>query len=202
MSSGGGDPSDVAAAKRRLRAAAREARDALPGSYRQDATAAITRKLLTRLDADRARVVASYMSFGSEFDTSAFHAGVVARSLTLVLPRIDRVHRRLALFRVADLTCDLIPGVWGILEPDPERCTAVDSKQIEWCLVPGVAFDSTGGRLGYGAGFYDRLLAGNAFAKVAAAFQVQMVDQVPSELHDQRVDLILTELEQVPVRSS
>lgn len=202
MIAGGRHRPDVAAAKRALRVAAREARDTLPEPYRQDATVAITRGLLARLDADRARVVASYMSFGSEFDTSAFHAGVAARALTLVLPRVDRGHRCLGMFRVADLTRDLVPGVWGILEPDPERCDAVDPNLIEWCLVPGVAFDRAGGRLGYGAGFYDRLLAGNACTKVTAAFQIQIVEQVPSEPHDQRVDVIVTEREEVTVRSS
>jgi len=94
---------------------------------------------------------------------------------------------------VGDLDRDLAPGVWEIREPVPDRCAAAVERDIEFALVPGLAFDERGGRLGYGGGFYDRLLAGLQAVRVTAAFSVQVVEAVPMSEHDQYVDLIVTE---------
>jgi 5-formyltetrahydrofolate cyclo-ligase len=67
------------------------------------------------------------------------------------------------------------------------------AEEIDFALVPGLGFDRRGGRLGYGGGFYDRLLAGLRAFRVAAAFSVQMIDAVPMAPHDQYVDLVVTE---------
>jgi 5-formyltetrahydrofolate cyclo-ligase len=133
------------------------------------------------------------MSMGSEFDTRAFVRRVLADGRTLALPRVNPPLRRLDLFTVADLNHDLAPGVWDILEPVPERCAAALPTDIEFALVPGIAFDARGGRLGCGAGFYDRLLTGLTAVRVAAAFSVQLIDAVPMTAHDQYMDLIVTE---------
>ncbi|MFO1321930.1 MAG: 5-formyltetrahydrofolate cyclo-ligase [Burkholderiales bacterium] len=202
MTSGVPGAPDVAAEKRDIRTRIRDIRDAIPGTVRDTHAATITERLLTRLAAARPKVVASYVSFGSEFDTSAFNASVQSRGVALVLPRVDRGNRRLDLYLVVDVSRDLVPGVWGILEPDPRRCIAVDVGVVDWCLVPGAAFDRQGGRLGYGAGFYDRLLTRSRCARVAAAFHAQLIDRVPVEPHDQRVDVIVTEQVEVLVRSS
>ncbi len=103
--------------------------------------------------------------------------------------------RALELRQVADLTQDLAPSRWGIPEPQPERCPLVDPSQIDLVLVPGVAFDLRGNRLGYGAGFYDRLfqrLPPSAL-RVACLQDVLLLDRVPAEAHDVPVDLLLTE---------
>jgi 5-formyltetrahydrofolate cyclo-ligase len=111
-----------------------------------------------------------------------------------LLPRINRAERMLELGEVKNLGGDLVAGVWGIREP-AERCPIVSSSAVEFLLVPGVAFTATGERLGYGGGFYDRLLSGlNAKTpRVAAAFVLQVVDTIPTGPNDQRVHLIVTE---------
>jgi len=100
----------------------------------------------------------------------------------------------LELREVKNLRDDLVAGVWGIREP-AERCPIMPPSAVEFLLVPGVAFTATGERLGYGGGFYDRLLSQlNAETpRVAAAFALQVVDSIPSGANDQRVHLIVTE---------
>jgi len=140
--------------------------------------------------------VLGYASFGSELDTLPFLEAVLADGRTLALPRIDRAARRLALHHVRNLEADLRPGVWGIPEPDPARCRAATPGEIDFVLVPGLVFDPEGGRIGYGAGYYDRLFRDwpePLPLLVAAAFDLQVVPAVPVLLTDHRVDVVVTE---------
>lgn len=180
-------------AKRAQRAALRTQREALSPAVRAAFSRRITDTLIALPEYRRASVVLAYMSMGAEFETAAFVRRVLADGKTLVLPRVNREAKRLDLFVVGDLDRDLAPGVWEIREPVPDRCAAAVERDIEFALVPGLAFDERGGRLGYGGGFYDRLLAGLQAVRVTAAFSVQVVEAVPMSEHDQYVDLIVTE---------
>jgi 5-formyltetrahydrofolate cyclo-ligase len=181
-------------AKKALRASVIARRDALDAASRRRDSQAITAKLRALPAYRAAGVVCAYASFGSEFDTAAFCSDVIAAGKRLLLPRINRAERMLELGEVKNLGGDLVAGVWGIREP-AERCPIVSSSAVEFLLVPGVAFTATGERLGYGGGFYDRLLSGlNAKTpRVAAAFVLQVVDTIPTGPNDQRVHLIVTE---------
>jgi 5,10-methenyltetrahydrofolate synthetase len=183
-------------AKATLRRTILARRDALgPPERARLSQAALDR--IEGLDAfRRARVVLGFASFGSELDTRPFLDEVMASGRALVLPRVDREGRRLVLYRVASLETDLRPGTWGIPEPDPAHCGLAAPADIDFILVPGVAFDPDGGRLGYGAGYYDRLLAAWASPLpplVAAAFELQIVPAVPVLAGDHRVDRVVTE---------
>ena len=149
------------------------------------------------LDAyDQSSTIMAYASFGSELQTDGFLRHVLAGGKTLVLPRVNRVKRRLDLYVVKDLDLDLEPGTWGIREPKPNRCAPVGSDVIAFVLVPGVAFDVRGRRLGYGGGFYDKLLAGPWSTRpslVAGAFEAQIVEEIPLDTHDVVVDIVITE---------
>lgn len=187
------DPS-IAEAKRRLRDALKRRRDAMSPQERATSSAAITDRLCALVAPKAQARLLSYSSFGSEFDTSAFHARMRERGVRLLLPRIDPATRRLDVFEVPDAPECLLPGPWGILEPDPGRCSAANGVVPDWVLVPGLAFDRKGNRLGYGAGFYDRLLPEIAGApRFAAAFDLQIVDEIPVDRHDQRVGMLVTE---------
>ena len=131
--------------------------------------------------------------FGTEVDTAAFVAQVLHDGKLLALPRINKASQTLQLHRINRLD-ELVSGVWGIREPHGEAPT-VSLAEIDFVLMPGVAFDRQGARLGYGAGYYDRLLASGQrrALRVAAAFDVQIVDSVPADAHDQRLDIIITE---------
>lgn len=115
--------------------------------------------------------------------------------------------RRLELFSLRSLA-ELAPGAYGIPEPLPElRSRAdrrIDPASIQLALTPGLAFDRRGGRLGYGGGYYDRLLPrlGSDCLKVALAYRCQIVDETPVEPHDVRVDWIVCEEEVIDCRSA
>ena len=188
------DPTDV---KRTLRKSIIAQRDALPAMERARKSALITRKIVS-LDAfGKAKLVLAYMNFGSEFDTRELVGAVLAEGKALALPKLRRDRSGLDLHLVTDLENGLEAGTWGILEPrDGDRIE--DPGLIDFILVPGVAFTREGGRLGYGGGFYDRLLCGkrrNAPA-VAAAFALQVVEAVPLEVYDIPVDRVVTECEE------
>ena len=182
-------------AKTALRAAQVARRDGLKPELRAAATAAIVARVRSLPAWQRARGVLSYMAFGSELDLDALHRELLQQGRLLVAPRVPAQGRALELRQVVDLTQDLAPSRWGIPEPLPERCPLVDPTQIDLVLVPGVAFDRTGNRLGYGAGFYDRLfqrLLPSAL-RVACVQEALLVDRVPAEPHDAPVDLLVTE---------
>lgn len=185
----------IATAKAELRTEVLARRDALAPAARAALSARITGRLL-QLDSLRAaRTVVAYMSIKSEFATGAFVDHVLAQGKTLLLPRVEAGTSRLTLHRVTDLHNDLEPGVWGILEPRADSATAVPLSTVDWVLVPGVAFTRQGDRLGYGAGYYDRLIAGITHrpALVAGAFSVQLVDDLPTLPYDCSVDTVVTE---------
>jgi len=96
--------------------------------------------------------------------------------------------------RIRNLDVDIEAGYHGIPEPR-DHCSAIAAETIEWVLVPGVAFDADGRRLGYGGGYYDRLLPllRAQVPRVAGAFEGQLVDAVPAAPHDVGVDCIVTE---------
>ena len=137
----------------------------------------------------------AYVGFGSEIDTARFLADALSLGKILVLPRVERGSRALRLYAVQDLETQLEAGVWGIRQPRVDRCTEVPASQIEFVLVPGVAFTRRCERLGYGGGFYDRFIRGLAPrpALVAAAFALQVLPELPMLEADQRVDRVLTE---------
>jgi 5-formyltetrahydrofolate cyclo-ligase len=111
----------------------------------------------------------------------------------VVLPRVDLAERRLRLHLVGDPRSDLRPGVLGIPEPDP-GLPEVSAYAVDWALVPGLAFDERGYRLGRGAGHYDRLLPAMRPDCVcwALGFGCQLVPALPVEPHDVALDGITT----------
>jgi 5-formyltetrahydrofolate cyclo-ligase len=182
-------------AKKTLRASVIARRDALDAERRRRDSQAITAKLLALPEYRAAGVVCAYASFGSEFDTAAFCSAVVAAGKRLLLPRVNRAAHLLELREVKNLGADLVAGVRGIREP-VQRCPMVPASSVECLLVPGVAFTATGKRLGYGGGFYDRLLdeLKPGVARVVAAFSPQVLEDLPTGPRDQRVNRIVTEL--------
>ncbi len=185
----------IAAAKKAIRARLLAARDALGPDSREQLCAAITDKLLGLPEFATARTVAGYASFGSEFNTAAFNAAVLAGGKHLLLPRVDRTRQVLIFRAVTDLQESLLPGAWGIREPDPLVCPRAELDDVDLMLVPGLAFTSRCERLGYGGGFYDAAidLTRPRAVKIAAAFSAQIVDALVVEPHDRIVDVVVTE---------
>ena len=142
-----------------------------------------------------AREALVYFAFRGEVDAAALLAGLWKRSARVLAPRC-RPGEAGAL-DVACITCldELAPGAYGILEPHPEFCPALEGFSPDVALIPAVAFDRRGGRLGFGQGYYDRLLAGPQFKDtflIGLAHGFQVVDSLPLDPWDRPVHAVIT----------
>ena len=180
-------------AKLAARQAMTAARDALLPAARSAASTAITARIAALPSFAAARTVLLTLPFRSEWDTLPLIDLALAAGKTVAAPRVNSATRMLDLHSLSDSVRELAPGAYGIPEP-AATADRVPPESVEWVLVPGVAFDRTGRRLGYGGGYYDRLLPllGDA-TRVAGAFDLQVLDRVPWAPHDVRVDVIVTE---------
>ena len=138
--------------------------------------------------------IASFVDFRNEVSTDAINRWILSKGKSLYLPLIDMSKRLMTFYKVNDLN-ELIRSDYGIMEPDPQLHEAVDPNSIDLFITPGVAFDPHGYRLGYGGGFYDHLFAGikNEIPKIALAFDLQCVDELPIEPFDRRITHLVTE---------
>jgi len=143
-----------------------------------------------------AHAVMLYIDFGAEVRTRPLLPIARRDGKQIVVPYC--VGDEIRLFCLGDIN-DLTPGTWGILEPrDQLRGLAerqVEPGELDLIVIPGVAFDRRGGRVGHGKGYYDRLLrhVRTDAALVALAFESQLVDEVPMQPHDIYMDLVVTE---------
>ncbi len=179
-------------------------RDQLPEKIKTACDAAILSRLVQMPGYISAGTVLGYMNFGSEFASGQWAARVLKDEKRLVLPRVNRHTNLLDLYCVEDLENQLAPGLWGIREPVVERCERLNAiNEVEFALLPGIAFSRNGARLGYGGGFYDKLLAlaGRHRPVLAvAAYGLQVVETLPQEETDVGVDWIVTESEIIQCR--
>ncbi len=183
--------------KKAIRMQVIAARDAMPLDQRAAASSHVCESIIASTPYQNATTVLAYASFGSELDTITLLERILADKKNLVMPRVDKASQQLQLHRVLHLH-ELVAGVWGIREPIATS-EIVLPNAIELIIVPGAAFDRAGFRIGYGKGFYDKLLlaVNPASTRLSAAFDCQMIDAVPNEAHDQRVDIIITPTQKI-----
>lgn len=180
--------------KAALRRQAFARRDALDRAWREQASAAITARVLALPELRSLTPVGAYWPMRSEVDPRAAMAGLAARGGDVALSQILHPHLSWRLWRPGDL---LVHGGFGVQEPGPDAPECFPRA----LLVPLAAFDRRGGRLGYGKGHFDRSLADlgrhHPVLAIGLAFGAQEVDEVPAEPHDRRLDLVVTESETI-----
>ena len=187
-------PSELARLKQRLRREALARRDRHPD--RDAASRTICAKLAALPQYSTAKVVMFYVHFRSEVQTGALLAESLRSGKQVVVPYCQP--DRLGLFRLRDLE-ELAPGTLGIPEPKPAlrglRHRLATPAELDLIVVPGVAFDRRGTRLGHGRGYYDKLLAQVRPDALLAgvAFQCQIFPEIPTAPHDVPMDLVITE---------
>ena len=146
-----------------------------------------------------ARLVMAYMAFRNEVLTKGIIEKSLAQGKKVVLPYVVPGKKILIPSLVENLRTDLVAGVYGILEPDPRCLKPVEPAQIDLVLVPGVVFDRSGNRLGYGGGYYDRFLPQCSFDTVfiALGYDFQVTGDLSGvvEEHDQKVHYLITDKE-------
>lgn len=181
---------DLKRRKRALRREVRARRDALPPEERERLGQAVVRNLLALPAVSQASTVLTFSSFGSEVNTGPIIEQLARDGRRVALPRAEGRTIVPVAYRSGD---PVKPSSFGALEPaggDPVR-----PEEIDVVVVPGLAFDRHGHRVGYGGGFYDRFLGRlrpDALT-VGICFSVQVVDEVPHGRGDRPVDLVVTE---------
>ena len=161
---------------------------------RLEADAAFVRHIRNSAFFRAAESVGLYLSDGTEVELEALLFAPEASSKHLLLPRYAAARKAYEFVEVRDPASELVIGRYGLREPRPElpaASPAIAGSML--CLVPGVAFDGAGNRLGRGGGFYDRLLSGVSGPVVGVAYGCQIAGAVPVEPHDRRMDALVTE---------
>lgn len=136
--------------------------------------------------------IMSYMPYGNEVDIRPFNQWILDNGKILLLPRVLN-DRDMDAVRVRDIETGLAKSRFGIYEPAPDQLSYPE-EEIEVILVPGVAFDRKGNRLGHGRGYYDRFLSrcGQKTVFIGIAYSFQVFDSIPSDQHDIRVHQVIT----------
>ena len=178
-----------------------EKRDSIHPEQKRLKEAAIEKRLFSLKEFQKTDSILLYVSFRSEVNTMNYLEDVVSLGKTLILPRVDSRQRTLRLFEIKDVS-ELSPGYMGILEPRIKKDREVSLNKIDLVIIPGTGFDITGSRIGYGGGYYDRLLSYESkqlarvekhIMTIALAFEEQIGKKIPTEPHDIKVDMIVTE---------
>ena len=185
----------VVRAKDELRRTARMTRDAIPPDRAARAARAAAVHLLDLPAVRAARTVALYAPLPGELDTTPAAESLLLRSVRLAYPRVIAEQKRLSFHDVGAPARDLSPGQFGIPEPaGAPRAAHLPVDQIDLYVLPGLAFDRAGTRLGWGHGYYDRTLAARPTAlRVGYCFACQIVDRVPRGADDLPVHFLVTE---------
>lgn len=192
------EPTSLTTQKRALRAELRARRAACAPTVGSEparqAGEALCLQLDRAVDWSQVGCAALYAAVGNELDTEPLGRVLRARGVRTCYPRIMRqTPPELAFFAVADLA-ELTPAGFGLLEPRP-TAAPVSVTEIDVFIVPGLAFDDRGRRLGQGRGYYDACLHSQPDAlRVGVCHPFQQISAVPSEPHDEPIDLLATPL--------
>ncbi len=173
--------------KKELRRKVRQEREALTREYVKEYSHQVSELLLKSNEYIESHVVMSYMSIKNEVDTTDINARVLEDGKTLLIPRIndrdevESVELELGIQLVDDNKYSIPEVLEGVVYP---------KEGIDLVVVPGVAFDKSGNRIGFGKGYYDRFLKGCSAKRVAVVYPFQIVECIEAEGHDEKVDKI------------
>ncbi|MBI4849457.1 MAG: 5-formyltetrahydrofolate cyclo-ligase [Nitrospirae bacterium] len=201
--------------KKALRERLLKKRNHIGPQEKKEKEAAIKKRLYASADFKRAKSILFYASFRSEVDTMACIAHALKLNKDVVLPKVESKKKMLRLFAIDNISA-IETGYMGIPEPVMKKMSERKLDDIDIMIVPGAGFDKNGNRLGYGAGYYDRLLRqkaegrGQRAAKkiaitpkpllIALAFEEQIASKIPGEKHDVKMDRIITEKRTIDCR--
>lgn len=172
-------------------------RDSIPLTVKKAKDKAIEERLFLLPEFIAARTIFFFASFRSEVDTFDMIRRALEGGKRVALPRVEG--RLLGLYEIKNLA-ELVPGYMKIPEPsvltEDRKMTIND---VDAVVIPGAAFDQTGNRIGYGGGFYDRLLSElqRPVPLIAPTYEEQVIDLVPADAYDKKVTIILTDRREI-----
>ena len=168
-------------------------RDSIPPEVRRVKNRMVCERMLSLDEFNNASIIFFFASFRTEVDTTEMIKSALTSGKRVLLPKVDKDRHELLLYEIRDFS-ELTPGFMGIPEPSFQgRQMSINDADI--VIIPGAGFDASGNRIGYGGGYYDRLLSGlqKQIPAIAPAYEEQVVDTIPSEPHDIRVQMIVTD---------
>ncbi|MFB8145332.1 5-formyltetrahydrofolate cyclo-ligase [Microbacterium sp. NPDC056003] len=182
----------IADAKRALRAELRERRQLLTPQARDVAAAGITEQLDALIETHGATSISCFLSTTTEPGTRDFVAGAVARGIRVLLP-VTRTDGLLD-WSVATPDLDIAEGMFGLPEPVGELLGPIAVNDVDLLVIPAAAVDRSGMRLGWGRGYFDKTIGSMERCPpvYAVVFDSEVLDEVPSDLHDQPVSGVVT----------
>jgi 5-formyltetrahydrofolate cyclo-ligase len=185
-----------------LRKTVLEARLALTLAETKEKSSLITQRILALDEIKQAQVIMVYADFRQEVRTDLLIEKIMATNKQVAVPLTMPQKGVMYPSLIENYPGDLAPGRWGIPEPKPHLFRQVEHREIDCVLVPGVAFDLNGHRLGYGGGYYDRFLPllKPGAVLIAPAYELQMRQDLEPESHDLPVHYIVTEKRLIKVR--
>jgi 5-formyltetrahydrofolate cyclo-ligase len=180
--------------KNMLRKEILEKRNSIPLPERKKKDILIKQRLFSLSAFTVARTILFYASFRTEVDTNSMIEESLKMGKAVLVPKVNKKLQRLLLYEIKNLR-ELSPGYMGIPEPSLPDNRLREIEDIALVIVPGVGFDRLGNRLGYGSGYYDILLSDvkKKIPFLALAYEEQLIDLIPSENHDVRVDMVVTD---------
>jgi 5-formyltetrahydrofolate cyclo-ligase len=187
--------------KKTIRRKLLEARDGLATDQRRQFSISIRRRFFELPMVARAQRIMLFLAFGSEVDTWLLLDEAVALGKQVVAPVCLPMTKELALYPIRHRD-EAEPGHWGIWEPKPDG-EPISPDSLDIVVVPGVAFDLMGNRIGYGGGYYDRFLAQvPGVWKIGVCYDLQLIKEVPRADHDVPVDAIVSETQTILLRKA
>ena len=178
--------------KRCLRKKYKKLRAACPPDIKQKLDRALTQRVLSLPEYERAQRLFIFVSTHIECDTAQIIADALQKGKRVCVPRCADKSGRLDFYVIRSVD-DLVSGMFSLMEPDPAKCERVTDFSEGLCIVPGLCFDLEGYRVGFGKGYYDRFL--NHFSGVTAGicYSKYTVKQLPRGTHDRHTDILVTE---------
>ena len=183
--------------KAQIRDRMKEERSKMPNAELVQKSKLIHEQLLQTKAYGQCSKIFSFVSFGNEVDTRELISRALAEQKIVYVPRVEK--KNLEFYEIQNLS-GLIPSKFGVPEPEinPElrfSLSSCEPMETALMIMPGLAFDLIGNRIGYGAGYYDSYLSrlpSSQFIKIAIAFDFQVIKQIPAEEYDVLMDAIIT----------
>tara|TARA_B100000315_G_scaffold210427_1_gene206691 strand:+ start:9507 stop:10106 length:600 start_codon:yes stop_codon:yes gene_type:complete len=179
-----------------IREKIRKIRESLDESEIISKSGEVEKNYFKLTEAGKIKNLLIYMAGSKEVQTKNIINTCIKKNIAVYLPAVNALKGRISFFRVYDINNELEKGPFGIYQPKVNEPNLLkDENAIDLIVVPGLAFDKRGGRIGSGKGFYDKFLASVPSCKsiIALAFEYQIVDEITLSSHDIPMHKIITE---------
>lgn len=186
-------PNKTAHLKKIIRFSVKRKRDVFSKKEISRNSKSIQTRLFSLQEYKKSKNIMFYISFGSEVITHDMIKNTIKDGKRVYVPITDIKKKKLVISELENFDKELEISTYNILEPKKKYLRIADKKILDMVIVPGVAFDLKGHRIGYGGGYYDRFLNDFKKIKIGLSFESQIVKNVPAEETDIMVDMVITE---------